>query len=67
MTPKAIKAGFKHTGIWPVNRQAIPDYVTEPSKLESELNNVMCCYWHVHLKVNLFSFFTVLPQCDLVS
>ena len=35
MTPKAIKAGFKHTGIWPVNRQAIPDYVREPSKLES--------------------------------
>ena len=33
MTSKAIKAGYKRTGIWPVNRQAIPNYVREPSKL----------------------------------
>ena len=57
MTPKAIKAGFKHTGIWPVNRQAIPDYVREPSKLESEFNNGVCCHWYCPLKVYLFSFY----------
>ena len=38
MILKAIKAGYKRTGIWPVNRQAIPNYVREPSKL-SECHN----------------------------
>ena len=33
MTMKNIKAGYKRTGIWPVNRAAIPSYVTEPSKI----------------------------------
>ena len=28
-----IKAGYKRTGIWQVNRAAIPSYVTEPSKI----------------------------------
>ena len=33
MTPSNIKAGFKRTGIWPINRAAIPSYVSEPSKM----------------------------------
>ena len=33
MTVKNIKAGYKRTGIWPVNRAAIPSYVTEPVKI----------------------------------
>ena len=33
MTNKNIKAGYRRTGIWPVNRAAIPSYVTEPSKI----------------------------------
>ena len=33
MTMKNIKAGYKKTGTWPVNRAAIPSYVTEPSKI----------------------------------
>ena len=36
MTPANIKAGFKHTGIWPVNRAAIPQYVLEPGEKMSE-------------------------------
>ena len=33
ITTKNIKAGYKRTGIWSVNRAAIPSYVTEPSKI----------------------------------
>ena len=33
MTSKTIKAGYKRTGIWPVNRAAIPSYTTELSKI----------------------------------
>ena len=33
MKTKNIKAGYKRTGICPVNRAAIPSYVTEPSKI----------------------------------
>ena len=33
MTPTNIWAGFKRTGIWPINRVAIPLYVSEPSKI----------------------------------
>ena len=33
MTSKNIKAGYKRTGIWPVNRAAIPSYIIEPSKI----------------------------------
>ena len=36
MTPANIKAGFKRTGIWPVNRAAIPQYVLEPGEKMSE-------------------------------
>ena len=33
MTAANIKAGFKRTGIWPINRAAIPSYVSEPCKM----------------------------------
>ena len=33
MTSKNIKASYRSTGIWPVNRAAIPSHVTEPSKI----------------------------------
>ena len=33
MTSKNIKAGYRRTGIWPVNRAPIRSYVTEPSKI----------------------------------
>ena len=33
MTPTNIQAGFNRTGIWPINRAAIPSYVSEPSKV----------------------------------
>ena len=36
VTPANIKAGFKRTGIWPINRQAIPGYVLEPGMKLSE-------------------------------
>ena len=51
MTPKAIKAGYKRTGIWPVNRQAIPNYVREPSKLSESFTVEMFPF-------NCFSIFT---------
>ena len=53
MTPKAIKAGYKRTGIWPVNRQAIPNYVREPSKLSECHNclNVLICCLTINLEI----------------
>ena len=36
MTPANIKAGFKHTGIWPLNRAAIPQHGLEPGEKMSE-------------------------------
>ena len=33
MIPTNVWAGFKRTGIWPINRAAIPPYVLEPSKI----------------------------------
>ena len=52
MTVKNIKAGYKRTGVWPVNRAAIPSYVTEPSKIckSKVVFNViysilLCLFW----------------------
>ena len=63
MTPKAIKAGYKRTGIWPVNRQAIPNYVREPSKLSECHNclNVLICCLTINLEI------PVALQCSLSS
>lgn len=33
MTPANIKAGWKKTGTWPINRTAIPEYKYAPSKV----------------------------------
>ena len=33
MTPTSTQAGVKRTGIWPINRAAIPSYFSEPSKI----------------------------------
>ena len=40
MTPSNIKAGFKHTGIWPINRAAIPSHVLEPGHKLCKCNPV---------------------------
>ena len=36
MTPANIKAGFKCTGIWPINSAPIPAHVLEPGHKFSE-------------------------------
>ena len=40
MTPSNIKAGFKRTDIWLINRAAIPSYVSESSKMCKVLSSL---------------------------
>ena len=68
MTTKNIKAGYKRTGIWPVNRAAIPSYVTEPSKIcKSKVVLVVILLTSiVFIWIVLCLFFSSNPQIDPV-
>ena len=69
MTTKNIKAGYKRTGIWPMNRTAIPSYVTEPSKIckSKAVLVVILLTFIVFNLIVLCLFFSLNPQIDLVS
>ena len=43
LTPANIKAWFRHTGFWPINRAAVPQYFLEPSQIK---NSSLCSVWN---------------------
>ena len=57
MTSKNIKAWYKRTGIWPVNRAAIPSYIIEPGKICKSKVVLNCIVFYcISLDWIVFSF-----------
>ena len=57
MTPENIKAGFKRTGIWPLDSDAIPDYLFAVNN-ESESSGSV---WF-SLELRIVDKFSLLPD-----
>ena len=77
MTAENIKAGFKRTGIWPPDSDALPDYLfavnkqSESSGLVLELKELVQLYFRVQLftvgPVNNFYRFTLHRHAIIIA
>ena len=76
MTPEDIKAGFKRTGIWPPDSDALPDYLfavnkqSESSGSVLELKELVQLYFCVQMffvgPVNNLHWFTLHRHAILI-